>query len=320
MPFLDRFPTALGLARGANEADEESPSYSGAPEVRRLRQPFDEPSTRLCGAAGCTSGWMKPWKSRRRPIFENEWGCSARCLGVLVAQAVRREAGETFETKQVEEHRHRVPLGLVLLAQGWITHPQLQSALAAQRAAGRGRIGEWLIKSCRLPEERVARGLGVQWSSPLLNLEGFSPSAMALVMPKRFVAEFGLVPIRVAGGRILYVAFQESPRPPVALGLEQMCGLKVETGLLTATHFEAARAQVMKADSVPVRLRVAADVDRLTAAIVRLLEQRQPIASRLVRMQNYFWLRLWLEEDALTRRDGLPASTDDMEDHVFLMG
>jgi hypothetical protein len=263
---------------------------------------------------------MKPWKSRRRPIFEQEWGCSARCLGVLVAQAVRREAGDTFEARQVEEHRHRVPLGLVLLAQGWITHPQLRSALAAQRAAGQGKIGEWLIRSCGLPEERIARGLGVQWNCPLLNMEGFSPRAMAMVMPKRFVAEFGLVPMRVAAGKILYVAFQESPRPSVALGLEQMCGLKVETGLLTATQFEAARTQVMKADSVPVRLKVAADVDRLTGAIVKLLEQRQPLASRLVRMQNYFWLRFWLEEDALTRRGGLPASTDDMEDHVFLMG
>ena len=69
-------------------------------------------------------------------------------------------------------HRHRVPLGLVLLAQGWITHPQLQTALEAQRASGQGRIGDWLTQSCGLPEERITRGLGVQWSCPVLGTDG----------------------------------------------------------------------------------------------------------------------------------------------------
>ena len=31
-----------------------------------------------------------------------------------------------------------------MLAQGWITHPQLQKALELQRANGTGRIGDWL--------------------------------------------------------------------------------------------------------------------------------------------------------------------------------
>ena len=65
-----------------------------------------------------------------------------------------------------------MPLGLVLLAQGWITHPQLQAALEAQKASGQGRIGDWLQQSCGLPEERVTRGLGVQWSCPVLALDG----------------------------------------------------------------------------------------------------------------------------------------------------
>jgi len=237
----------------------------------------------------------------------------------MVANSVRREMGDGFDGLREEPHRHRVPLGLVLLAQGWITQPQLQSALAAQRASGGGRIGEWLTKHCGLPEERIARGLGVQWNCPVLSLNGFSARQMALVMPKRFVAEFGLIPIRTAGSTILYVAFQDSLKPTATLGLEQMCGLKVESGLLAETQLESARARVLAAESVPVRMRLVPDGDEMTSAIVKLLEQKQPVKSRLVRMEQYFWLRLWKEEAAVPAEGTLQATIEDTEDHVFLL-
>ena len=45
-----------------------------------------------------------------------------------------------------------------MLAQGWITHPQLQKALEAQRENGTGRIGDWLISECGLEAEQITRG------------------------------------------------------------------------------------------------------------------------------------------------------------------
>ncbi len=139
------------------------------------------PRERTCGAPDCRGGWIAPWKNRRRPIFEQEWGCGERCLTTLVQAAVQRETGDGVREAEPQPHRHRVPLGLVLLAQGWITHPQLQTALQAQRETGRGRIGDWLTQSCGLDQEHIARGLGVQWNCPVLSLEGFSPAKMALV-------------------------------------------------------------------------------------------------------------------------------------------
>ena len=46
----------------------------------------------------------------------------------------------------VETHRHRVPLGLVMIEQGWITAAQLRGALEAQRASAAGRLGHWLVR------------------------------------------------------------------------------------------------------------------------------------------------------------------------------
>jgi hypothetical protein len=252
-------------------------------------------------------------------MFEQEWGCSERCLGAMVGAAIRREAGEGV-AGQDEPHRHRVPLGLVLLAQGWISHPQLRTALDAQKASGRGRIGDWLAQSCGLQEERIARGLGVQWSCPVLNLDGFSARTMALAMPKRLIAEFGMVPVRIAGSVLLYLAFEERPNATVALGVEQMCGLKVESGLLAGSQFEAARSAVLAADGVPVQMKLVADRDGLSAGIVRVLEQRQPVAARLVRVHQYYWLRMWLENGAMQGIGRLPPGPEDMADVLFLVG
>ena len=123
-------------------------------------------------------------------------------------------------------------LGLLMLAQGWITHPQLQKALAAQRESGTGRIGEWLMSECGLEAEQIVRGLSMQWGCPVLTTEGFSPEAMALVMPKIFVEEFGLLPMRVAGSRILYLGFADRLDASAAFATEQMTELKVESGVV----------------------------------------------------------------------------------------
>jgi len=321
----------LGNVLG-NRVDRGMAARDAALQVRdtyEIRSPHAMPDPadgrdRMCSAAGCisqrTARWMAPWKNRRRPIFEQEWGCSGRCLTALVQAAVDREVGDNLHAVTDEPHRHRIPLGLVLLAQGWITHPQLQTALQAQRATGHGRIGDWLAQGCGLEEERIARGLGVQWNCPVLSTDGFSPSRMALVMPKRLIVDFGLVPLRPAGSSLLYVAFQDKTDAATALGVEQMSGLKVESGLLPGTQFDTAKASVLAAEAVPVQIKQVSDRDAMTAAIVRALGQRQPLAARLVRVHQYYWLRMWLETGAIGGTAGLPASPRDMEDCLFLVG
>ena len=126
-----------------------------------------------CGSPICGSGWNFPWKSRKYPIFEEKWACSSKCLMTIVEASIAREAGDGRRDGVVVQHQHRVPLGLVMLGQGWITHSQLQRALQAQRAEGVGRIGDWLVSECGLETEVVTRGLSVQWGCPVLTTEGF---------------------------------------------------------------------------------------------------------------------------------------------------
>ncbi len=274
---------------------------------------------RSCGNAECTSAWTMPWRNRRRPIFEAQWGCSGRCVLAMVRTAVQRELGDGVISSPAP-HRHRVPLGLLMLAQGWITHSQLQKALAAQRESGKGRIGERLMSECGLEAEQIVRGLAMQWGCPVLTTEGFSPEAMALVMPKVFIEKFGLLPLRVAGSRILYLGFADRLDASAAFAIEQMTELKVESGVVEGVHFEAARSRVLACDGVEVKLESVEDKDAMAARITAILEQKQPIASRLVRVHQYYWLRSWLESGALGKVGSLPVTSEDMKDHVFTVG
>ena len=272
-----------------------------------------------CGNPECAGGWTVPWRSRRRPIFEGRWGCSGRCVLSMVRAVVRREFGDGLMAMEAS-HRHRVPLGLVMLAQGWITQPQLRKALDAQRENMTGRIGDWLVSECSVDRERVTRGLSVQWNCPVLTTEGFHPEAMALVMPRVFIEKFGLLPLRVAGSRILYLGFEERLDASATLVLEQMTELHPESGLVNGAQFQTARGRLLECDSVETKLEAVADTDALSARIAALLEQKQPAGSRLVRLHEYYWLRMWLESSAIGKAGSLPATTDDMFDHVFTVG
>ena len=299
------------------EGDAYQPSSTLRPIGSSLQVP--PPQRRPCGSAECVGGWTMPWRSRRRPIFEGRWGCSGRCVLSMVRAAVRREFGDGLLAMEVS-HRHRVPLGLVMLAQGWITQPQLRKALDAQRENRTGRIGDWLVSECSVDRERVTRGLSVQWNCPVLTTEGFHPEAMALVMPRIFIEKFGLLPLRVAGSRILYLGFEERLDASAALALEPMTELHPESGLVSGAQFQTARGRLLECDSVETKLEAVADTDALSGRITAVLEQKQPLGSRLVRLHEYYWLRMWLESAAIGKAGSLPATADDMFDYVFTVG
>jgi len=319
MPFLGRKNVSENDAL-MWDGDEYRPSgrVAGLDGVGLPSSLTGVPSRRLCGSAECANGWTAPWRNRRRPMFEGEWGCSGRCVLAMVRSAVQRERGDGMEL--AAPHRHRVPLGLLMLAQGWITHPQLRKALDAQRENGTGRIGDWLQSECGVAPEQVARGLSMQWGCPVLTTEGFSPEAMALVMPRIFVERFGLLPLRLAGARLLYLGFEERLDASAAFAMEKMTELKVESGLVAGAQFQAARDRLLECQGVELKVESATDKDALAARMTAILEQKQPVGSRLVRIHQYYWLRLWLESGAAGRIGSLPVTGEDVVDHVFTIG
>ncbi len=204
-----------------------------------------------------------------------------------------------------------------MLAQGWITHPQLQKALTAQRESGTGRIGDWLTSECGVGADQITRGLSMQWGCPVLTTEGFSPALMALVMPKMFIEQFEVMPLRVAGSRILYLGSSNRLDASVAFAVEQMTEMKVESGVVEGALYESARDRLLGCEEIEEKLETVDDKDAMAAKITAILEHKQPIASRLVRLHQYYWLRIWLEKSGLGRAGNLPATGEDIRDYIF---
>ena len=244
-----------------------------------------------CGNVHCRSGWLHLLRSRSGPVFEGAWNCSDPCTAQRVRTAVRRE----LEGRKAgaERHRHRVPLGLLMLEQGWINEKQLRSAVENQRAQGGGRIGQWLMVREGVAEELVTRALGLQWSCPVLPLHTHDAGALAPLLPRFFVDAFGALPLRVAASKVIYLGFEDHLDPVLALALERVSGQRVEIGIIAGSQFAPAHMRTLEAAFPPVELIEAASEHALVRALARRVEQVRPVESRLVRVHDCLWLRLW---------------------------
>lgn len=252
-----------------------------------------------CMNPNCGTNWLRVWRQRQQPKFEGQWACSPECMRELIDRAVEREMGEDVRLAP-KPHRHRLPLGLVLLSQGWITCAQLRTALDAQRAAGKGRIGAWLSRQCGLAEERVTRALCMQWGCAMFSLSGHQPSTVATLVPRLLLDTYGVLPLRVTPGRMAYLAFEDRIDPVAAHAAGRMNGLRTETGLVAGSHYLRAHERMMGASFPKATVVEVTDTRALTKVLSDTIERVRPHQARLVRMHRYFWLRSWRTAAATT--------------------
>jgi hypothetical protein len=245
-----------------------------------------------CANPTCTSGWLHLWRSRSAPVFEGGWNCSAACTSARIQAAIWRETDGAGSAEQ--NHRHRIPLGLVMLEQGWITSRQLRQALEAQKSAGAGRLGHWLMSQHGLSEQLVTRALGLQWSCPVLPVQVHDSETLTVLVPRLFVDAFGALPLRVAAGKLLYLGFEERLDAVLALAIERMTGLRVENGIVAGSEFRSAHTRMLNAKFPPVELIEAGSEAALVHVLAKALENARPAESRLVRTHDCMWLRMWL--------------------------
>ncbi len=254
---------------------------------------FDQPAGifRTCANPRCRTGRLQLWRRRETPVFEGGWSCSEACTAARVEAALAREMDGWGH--RAEGHRHRIPLGLAMLEQGWINEEGLRNALRAQKTAGTGKLGWWLVRQRSASEELVTRALCLQWGCPVLDTESSQLGELAALIPRFFVDAFGALPLRIAAGRILYLGFEGSLDRVLALAVERMTGLHVESGLVDASRFRPAHATLLEAAFPAVELLEAANGRGLAAAFSGAIERTRPVEARLARVHDCLWLRLW---------------------------
>jgi hypothetical protein len=116
---------------------------------------------------------------------------------------------------------------------------------------------------------------------------------MTACVPRLFVDAFGALPLRAAAGKLLYIGFEERLDPALALAVERMTGMRVESGLVQGTLFRAAHTRMLAARFPPVELIEAASEPAAAHAIARSIEKARPLDARLLRAHECLWLRMW---------------------------
>jgi hypothetical protein len=181
-----------------------------------------------------------------------------------------------------------MPLGLILLSRGWITNRELQEALAAQRCAGSGRIGEWLGRLHGISEATIAKALGIQWNCAVLRsgtpgIE-FAPSLIPAFLSRRY----GLALLRQGPDAAFYLAGKYSAEHAASRAVEHMLGVSVQAAFLEDGAWNVAEANAGEsAESHAGR-------NGIAASVAELVEQTRPVNARLVRIHDHLWLRMWL--------------------------
>lgn len=267
----------------------------------------------MCANPGCSSSWLHVWRSRKAPVIEGGWVCSPGCTSDRIEELIRRE--REGDVRPTVMHRHRIPIGLVLLAEGWISHDQLRKALEAQKAGSAGRIGSWLMEHCGLEEHRVTQALSIQWNCPIFSRNSERTASATSLIPRLFLDTFGFLPLRLSTTGILYIAFEDRIDHSLTLAIERMTGLRVEAGLVSGSEFRRLHDCILAAKFPRVRLIEAVTVDAMVNALTRLVEKEKPLDARIVRVHGFYWLRLWkVSGRSWPEVDSLPA--DGVEDII----
>jgi len=287
-------------------------------EVPEARSVVSEPKRgrwlETCMNPACHTGWMQMWRNRTVPVFESGWACSEGCMSARVRQAVLRESKGRMEGRP--PYQHRLPLGLLMLEQGWITAEQLRGALESQRKHGAGRLGSWLVKQHGVSEELVTRALALQWSCPVLTAQSLrQASPPALFVPRLFVDAFGVVPLRLAAGKVLYLGFEDRLDPVLARSIERMTSVRTECGVVTDSEFGRFHERALRAQYPSVELVETVNEEALTRVLTRAIEKAKPVESRLVRVHEFLWLRMIHQA-----KEGAALEAGDIEDVICTIG
>jgi hypothetical protein len=182
-----------------------------------------------CALPGCIHTRSLWGRLRGAPgiVIQGLRYCVDGCLERALADALWR----AHSAPKRAPGPHRIPLGLLLLSRQQLTAEQLRAGLTAQRAAGRGRIGEWLQTLGFVSEQQVTAALARQWSCPVLRTDSALLAGRGRIpqIPVALLESVLMVPVAyVAATATLHVAFSEGIDYGVLYALEQMLRCRTE--------------------------------------------------------------------------------------------
>jgi hypothetical protein len=221
--------------------------------------------------------------------LDEKFYCQPRCLETaLVAQIARLR-----NIPQPVPPPNRIPLGLLMVARGKLTHVEVRAALEAQRRAGYGKIGDWLEKLGFASEQEVTAALAVQWGCPLVSSFDLGIVDMPGSIPLPILESFQMLPANyTAATNTLYLAFGERVDHAALYTIERTLDCRTQPCVAQrrkiACRLDDLR-QMPRPGDVEFVTRDFGEMARITSSYVNRVNPEQ---VRICRMGSFIWLRL----------------------------
>ncbi len=247
---------------------------------------FGGKDRRECANPTCTT---KP-KQQIGIRFYEQWFCGPDCF----ERAARQKLLELMPArgKQEKPPSLRMPLGLVLVSRGILSHEQLKIALDQQRTSGTN-FGEVLQELGFATQQQVTAAVAAQWACPVFSL-GERPLPTAVHIPTRLLELYGMLPVHFQeAGRKLMVGFITRVQHHMLSTIEHVTSCTATPCFITDNEY---RRHLQSLAVVSVENELVCDRANGPAEIAKLVrDQASYVGSEEVRFgmcRDYLWGRL----------------------------
>ena len=254
-----------------------------------------EPSRPPCALVSCSrpqSLWQR-LRDRHRPngtYLQGAFYCQPQCLET----ALINQLGRLRVMAPPPLPPNRIPLGLLMVARGKLTHLEVRAALEAQRRARYGKIGEWIEKLGFATEQEVTSALALQWGCPVA--VSVDPSTVQSLgnIPLPILEAFQMLPLNYASAsNTLYLAFGERVDHAALYAIEKILACRTQPCVAgrksIACQLESLGQLPRPTDVEFGPMHDLAEMARIAASYTARLS---PEEVRLSRIGRFIWLRL----------------------------
>jgi hypothetical protein len=222
---------------------------------------------------------------------EGQWCCSDACFEAVSQSLICRAL---LQPQRHSPRSHRLPLGLLMVSNGTLSHDVVRRALEAQRRGG-APIGRWLRTFGGITEQQIAEAVAQQWSCALYPLERDTAYlSHADLVPFPLLERSRMVPVhRNPHNNSIHLAFADSLDYSALYAIEQMLGAHtvpciaresaVDAALNMLNDFPRPQLHVFEAHCEP------SEAARMARSYVG---QVAATDVRIVRSGEYLWIRL----------------------------
>ena len=252
-----------------------------------------EKSNPECGLPSCTARratWARFRRLRRGALLQGVFYCQRECVETaLMAQLARLHA-----LPPAAPPPNRIPLGLLMVARGWLTHEQVVTALAAQQRARSGQIGEWFEKLGFATEQQVTTALGLQWGCPITLARDAASFTPVGPIPLTILEAFQMVPLQfVPAANTIYIAFGQRVDHAALYSIEKLLNCHTQP-CVAGRKFVADELARMRQQPRPRELefetvRDFTEIGRVSLSYMLRLGADEALLGRV---GDFIWLRL----------------------------